>query len=917
MRLLALASLVALPAAAQTISSLQVLADSPKVISGRQTRVRAFARDPGGALIDLSWRWTVSDANLASVGPDGTVTGRMPGIVRVRATAPNGSFAESPVQILPGRLEIDPPSAEMTVGERRQFTVRVLDADGGPLNNVALRWQVLSGAGFNSNAGSVTNGMVRAISEGQLIVRAAVVYGTYIPGFQNEVIVDAPLRVVPPRAFRMRRVFNGFNVPPVRKIFFKPTAMSGNDAGELLYTTSFDGLASGLVTLRNGKVDLVMGAGLPGVTQSSIIYEFYNFAINSKSDVVAVGAMIGSGNVLWRGNPGGLEPFLWDNMLVGGLYEGLSGLRLSRCPLAEDGSVAFQANFRNVGVPAVYNGLFHMDRHGGVRLVASNQEPIEALGGIPVFDADAYGPAPDESVYFLASSGARRGLFRQRLSEPPQKLLATGDAFNGGVINAFMGSGMFWVARNGDVVFGVQATNGNFLVRLPAGRLDQAQTLRLSGWNSVQMVHPRHGVLFQGSEQGQPNGLYLWNGESRRNIFVTGRTQVGGAAIDAMDGAAIDAGGAVTAIVRTAKAPQVLARFSGDDPLVLSRTGDDAQVLVPNGAWGLVQGGKQGGPHLLSSGFNSSIFEVTPEGPRLVVPTGEQIAGAWRFTGAATWNTRRGNDGHLYVTQTTGYGLARKEAGKPLTQVIPASRRVDDGATVGGPSEVRVNVKGELLTTHATDRGDSRLVYTTPAGAVTVVSNNGSFSIDGFGTIVSWSDQVFDDRGRVLAILRNRESAPGLGLWSQGKWSLVWRAGGRIDSRNVSSVANLKSMDDRFFFRVQLPGGVWAVVELRDEPRIALDVDEVGANGIQVVNVGIYDVNRNGEILFQSFAFGQTVYGVKTHAGFRHLHTNSTVTAEGDVLWRVVDMDLRDDGSAYLFFINLSDEAVLYRAEPL
>jgi hypothetical protein len=915
----ALALIAAASVEAQSVASFQILADSSRVVCGRKTKVTAITRGPNGDKLDFSYRWTVSDARLASIEFDGTLTALRPGIVRVRATITNNLWSETVVQLLPDRITLDPPSAELSVGEKRQFTARVLDASGNAIPDVALRWQVLTGVGFNSNAASIsTAGALEAFAEGDLIVRAAFVYNTYIPGMQNQVDAEAPLRIRPARAYQLSRVAIQRGPATRARLVYRPSMLAMNDGGALLFNASAGGTTTGLITHGDRGWQFVASAGTPGAASTTAAYEFYSFAINDRGDVVTTGAMLGSGNVLYRGTRAGLDPAVWDDVpLTGGAYEGIRSARLSRTPLADDGSMAFQANFRRAGETATFNGLFRMAPDGEVRLAASTESALDPLGGVPTFDADGYGPAPGDLVYFLATANGRRGLFRQRNTDKPVKLIASGDSFGDGTVNTLMGASMFWVGPNGDVVVGVQASNGNWLLRLPEGDVTRPGVFRLSGWNAVHSLHPRHGVLFQGSEPGQPNGLILWNDTTHRMIFQTNRTQVAGATIERLDGAALDGSGTVYALVQTAASPQSLVRF-GDQPEVLLRMGDEIEASPVDGSWSFLLGGKVGGPHLLASGFYSSVLDLESGVPRTALEAGERITGAFIFTGAAWWNSRRGNDGHIYVTQTAGYGVSRKAAGKPIERVLAPTRPADDGATLNSPSELRINAAGNILSVQGTNRGDSRMALTRGGTVLTVVSNNGSTVVEGLGAVAAWGEYMLDDRDRVLALLRGRNGQLVLALWTQGEWRIVWRPGDSVGRWTALNISNLKTVDDRFFFRIQIPGGTWAIAELRDDaPRVVLDVDEPGANGIPVNNTGLFDVNRRGDLFFQSFAFGQTSYGVKTASGHRHIYTTNGATSEGDVLARLIDVDLRDDGTAWMIFITLTDEPAVYRAAPL
>jgi hypothetical protein len=913
--------LVAASLAAQ--SNIQVIAESSRVMAGRTFKASAVARDSSGnSMSNVNFRWTSSNEVIASVSADGTVSAKALGIVRIRATAPNNSFSETSVQVLPSAIRLDATEVELRVGESRQFKATVLDANGNEMPNVTLRWNVLTGIGFNSNAASAsTTGMVRALTEGELIVRATYSYGSYIPSFQNEVQANARLRILPPRHYKTERILRPDSMNGL-KLRYKSGQLFTDANGSLLFPASIGGWASGVgFADLNGRSELVAAAGQPGVAQSSYVYDFTNFAMNRKGDIIAQGSMIGSGNVLWKGNREGLQPLVWENMVFAGMVT-TNGHRYSRLSLGADGSVVFQSNFRDGDPPVNSNGIFKVNPNGSSRQVAGSYERWPELGGIPSFDGDTIASGPNDTVYFSATSGSRRAFYRQRGFGLHEKILATGDAFQGSTVSSFHGAGLYYVSEEGDVIFGVSLANGQaFLVLAPGGDLARSRVQRLSGWTGVYGVND-NGVLAMVTPFGKPYGLYLWKGDEMREIYVQGRTMVDGGVTQSFLSAAMDLQGRVSALVQTDKSPWIVARFDSAGAVAkrVLNDGDAFEGEASSAVWGLVQGGKAGTFQFITGGNGGSIWEWD-NGFKPLSITGQRLAMTQIFTGAAPWNTRRGPDGAVYLTGTSGFGVARVKDGK--TELATAcSRRTDDSIVLSCPYEVRVNAGGALLTTQGTDKGDTRLALLTATTARSVITNSANTSylttVEGLGVVTTWSEQVLDDTGRVMAILRNAAGDFGLFLWRDGVWRKVALKGENIDRWQVLNFATTRAVGDKFYTRIQVPGGGWAIVEIPASgvPRIVVDVDETMANGVMVNSIGLYDVNNRGDVLFQASGFGQTSYGVKRQGAMRHLITNNAVTLDGDILWRLVDFDLRDDGTAWSLWVNLWDQPVLYRSTP-
>ena len=227
-----------------------------------------------------------------------------------------------------------------------------------------------------------------------------------------------------------------------------------------------------------------------------------------------------------------------------------------------------------------------------------------------------------------------------------------------------------------------------------------------------------------------------------------------------------------------------------------------------------------------------------------------------------------------------------------------------------------------MLTTQGTDKSDTRLTLLTGANSRTVITNSANPAfiarVEGIGAVTTWGEQVLDDAGRVMAILRNAAGDFGLFIWTDGVWKKIALKGDLVDRWQVLNFATTRAVGDKFYVRIQVPGGGWAIVEIPQSgvPKIVVDVDETMANGVMVNSVGLFDVNNRGDVLFQASGFGQTTYTVKRGREMRHLITNNEVTKDGDILWRLIDFDLRDDGTTWSLWVNLWDQPVLYRSIP-
>ena len=276
-------------------------------------------------------------------------------------------------------------------------------------------------------------------------------------------------------------------------------------------------------------------------------------------------------------------------------------------------------------------------------------------------------------------------------------------------MGSFAGAALYYVSEEGDITFGVGLANGQaLLVLAPNGDMARAKVQRVSGWTGVYGIN-NNGVLAMVTPFGKSYGLYLWQGDEMREIYIQGRTLVDGGLTQSFLSAALDPQGRITALVQTDKSPWAIARF--DAPGAVARAivsdGDAFNGSAPAAVWGMVQGGKAGTFQFITGGAGGSIWEWD-NGFKPLSITGQRFAPTQVSTGAAPWNSRRGPDGALYLTATNGYGVALIKDGK--TELAAAcSRRTDDNVVLSCPYEVRVNASGALLTEMC--RLESRKIY--------------------------------------------------------------------------------------------------------------------------------------------------------------------------------------------------------------
>ena len=156
----------------------RITPSSASVTVGQSVTLTAEMIDAGGApLPGVSFVWTTSNLNVATVSSTGVVTGTGVGSVAITATA-QGRSATAQVAVTPvpiSSVSVSPSSASLQVGGTQQFTATPRDAASNVLTGRSCTWQ--SG---NSSVVSIhsVSGLATAVAAGSTAI-AAVCEGVF------------------------------------------------------------------------------------------------------------------------------------------------------------------------------------------------------------------------------------------------------------------------------------------------------------------------------------------------------------------------------------------------------------------------------------------------------------------------------------------------------------------------------------------------------------------------------------------------------------------------------------------------------------------------------------------------------------------------------------------------------------------
>ncbi|MBS1828951.1 MAG: hypothetical protein JST93_26850 [Acidobacteria bacterium] len=904
-------------------ATVQILTPSLRLLAGERVEMRAVIRDANGVERpnDIPI-WSVNNTTLATMETNGAVTARALGLVTVTARI-GGISTTTQLQILPKRIQITPPTATLTVGERLQFQAVAFDKNDQPLPNVTFAWSTSSGNGFTTNTSSVSAaGMLSTVATGNVLVRATINYNTSIPGFERQSQAIATLAIRPPSTYKLRKLFGNADMQPgPLRLRAKIVPLLGNDQGQVLFNAVLSGTANGPLLMDGRTTRLIAWGGMPGPAGQTSVYEFPTLALNNRGMVLAMTNVLFSGNVLYRINGDEVDPLFLDPMPLPGT-ESLSSPAITRNSLNDTGDFLMAANYRIANAGATYRALFRVPQRGFPDEVISTRDTLPGLPAGFTIDGD-FGIAGNGAVFFSATAGAARALYVREYGQP-KKVLAVGDALLGSTVARFPGN-PFYLSNDGDLIaVVVLANNQTHMLRYSLKNLNEpAATLLLRSYSNVYRIHPELGVLFLG-DGGKGYGVTIWNGGDTTAVFLqnSNASRLRGKPFPQIDYATMDASGDVTILGRSQDSPmEIFSVRAGQEAVPLMQAGDPVEVSAPINLINTLPGARMGPHHVLLGGRGSSLFESSEEGLKPAYVIGERYNTTALYTGSDTSNTQKVPGGEIYVTPTSGVGMFRMKGGEG-DFLYRAGLTLATGTTANAAQLVRGNSAGDLIWQASTNRGDTRLILTRNGEHKTILTNN-VYAPDPTlvedNAVVSWGDMAIDETGRVMATLRFRDNSFALFLYTNGQWQRVLTpAESKIGGTVISSYSQVKAGGDAIYAVVSMPGIGNSLARHRNGNwEVAISVSDLLVTGHSANSIGVYEVNRNGDIFVQCNTNTQVLVVKKRDGKTHYIHMLNELTPEGDLLLRTSDYDIRDDGTVYFLGMSVLDEYAVYMAKPV
>lgn len=912
------------------ISNIYVASPKPRLISGETVKLTATARDSAGVLRpENTFTWSTTDASVAAVDSSGNVTARALGLAEIRGSIGNVRGAVT-IQVLPARIVVTPGAVNLFAGDRQQFKAEVLDGAGKPMT-VGVSWDIVNAMLRSTVVASVDRlGNVNTSGAGRFYVRARFNYSgqsvmPFAPYAEGVAEIDVKLR----RSHDVRAVIATGPRPAPGVLRGRRTYLSSTAAGDLIFLGSLDGSASALMLqqgLPGGRLRQLASSGMPGPVPFGLVYEWQNFAANRKGQVLSRGLVAGAATGLMLA-PAAESGWIASEGMYAGEIEVISSFAITRNSLNNTGEAVARATFRLPGDPVTHTGLFRFEPNGEVALVASTRDQFPELDGPLTFEGD-FGIADSGTVLFRVSAGAKSVLFKQSGFSAPEKVVALGDPVGAGRLASFAGTTYltFFVSGQGDVVFYGTFTGGvPSIVHIPPSGTPRLYAYR-SLWGVFDVLDGQ--ILWYG-DAGRGAALYVWKPDGSQDRSIAHDAALGDERITQIDGATFVPGG-VAALVRTARRPFVLVRSQGTAVEVITEAGAAVEGESSVSFQSLIKGTKGSEPPMLyGMGDPGSLLEFVDGTLRSRLTYGDRFDGDVFALGVFGYQTRRSANGALYHflsphgLSVNNHGLYRIDsnaavAGTRFNYIWPDGTTQYNGGTIYFAAE-----DGRLVVASGTSRNHSRLAIFR-GNEATLLATNGTnpdllTRIAGSGDVTGWSDAVLAEDGRVMATLRFRNSPDGVFLWQAGQWTpLAIVNQTQFAGLTVTGVNAIRASGSRLYACFNLSGGGSLIAEWADgQWKTLVSHQDTSPTGQPMAGLGAFDVNRRGEVLFFANSFGwPTVLFRKTSGELSIVSYAWEAEAAPAQLVRYVDLELRDDGRAYLLALDVLDRYVLLDAMP-
>jgi hypothetical protein len=887
------------------------------VIVGEELRLAVAARNAQEQMVqDAPFTFTSSQPAILSVDTRGIVRALRPGQGNITVRSGN---QQNIVEIMaaPKRIAVDPPSREIFVGERIQFTGIAYDTNDNPIPNVAFTWSVTGANGNQINAATIVanSGLLSTNGTSEVTVRANLNFASRADRFPPQLIGVARVNVKPRAEYRVARLLSTEDTRVSYTMRRVLANAAGNDKGQFVFRASLDGISTCVVLYDQGQFRCVASAGQPRPLGGNIITPFGQPAINNRGEVLVGASGIG---LLLIGRDGNHTYPIQDGAYFGD-YVMAGGFNVSKKSINDYGDILFAFNFRRTADNVTLRGLATLSE-GEPEFVWSSDRTLPGLNGAP--NLEDWGIDSNMVSYFQVGTPTGRAIYRAERFQAPRRLIGQGDANEGSTINGLSG---LQVAENGSIAFLITRQNGvNSIARIKAGS-STVETLRSTGNPTNPLVIASNGAILFRGDTGAGYGLYKWEG-SQAALVLARRNTPGGEAVTTFNAATLGAGGEVIAQAATATREFVLFAAGDGAPTLLQTNGDiavEGRVHIPVGA-ALIPGEKAGSPRV-RLGDVRTAYEIG-ESNRLAAKLVDldMLPDNNRFFGDGN-SFEEPNGDLMFVVNNTIF----RQRVSGIEMVLRNQVVTDDNQRLSFSTGIRpaINPAGAMVLVASTATGERRIYLRTPGGQLQLMGALNSTRVAGGDVITGVRSLAIDNLGRVMAFLDVRNTPSSLYIWSGRDWAAV-----AVPLQTVVAGQPIRDL-----VRGPLAGGnrFYMIVNRGETGQTTLPtLLEYGADrwtpilttgdgmpqGGSISSFGVFDVNDRHEVAVA--INGNT--GGSTGLLFRTADGNLRLVqqlvrptgAGGEYVTGFSEVDLRGDGRIFFASMTIRDAYAVFAAEP-
>ena len=917
------------PLFGQRASAVFVYTSTARPIAGTALPVDVMAIDSNSNLLgNANPVWTTNNANVAEF-LNGQIQAKTPGIADLAVTI-LGARGLLRLQVLPASIQISPGSTKVEVGQEVDYKAIVLNAQGEPIPNALLRWDVISLDGSNNNGASIPalGGKLYASAAGRYRVRANIDYAAGPGQFSPVYTSSVDLTVEAKRSFRTNMLLpsqtriGGFRLTP------RNSRLSMNESGDLAFLASTEGLGAAVVRARGTTLELAAITGENVARPGTVVTDFEDARINSSGEILTSAIHYGAdvystGRSLYLvSRPGVARGATLAGLIAGGA-DSINNFRLGRRAYNNQGHYAYIADFFLPGTRTSRTGIFLGDGSFDERLFNSS----DSLPGLrpPFAFAQELVIDDQDNVWFVVTdANSKTALCYRSASEGTvQVFLSEALPLNGYKPAQF---DSLVSSPSGTVAFRLRdASLGWLLVVLPQPKLAAARTRELNGdHRAIFDVNAAGDLLFYGN-LGSGAGLYLWPQTGKaRAIALLQRAAPNGEVYADFRAAAMNSKGEIAFAARTNATSYMVVRDRGaQDELVFPqerlRFSDALRLSFP----AFIPGFRNSSPLVVAGGVTpvqAGLVELSIRGPRVLLSPDMALPSGQFF-----------GDTNNYMAQPDASLLVPSEAGifryaPGATDKVGPGRVNFTGGVQNPAHRLAANSSGAFLSLHNTNIGMARLNLNV---------NGQSFNIGNFGNPSDTSFRTpaptggffqsignldLDDKGVAYVSASTSNGVSGIFTFDGTAWqSLVALNQTQIDGNIVRTIANWDVGADRIFVSLQFGAGRASIAECQAGAcRTRFDLLSEMPSGGLVGSFNLISANRKNELAFSynggnndSVAFASPGQPVRLVIQ----RIDPLPGGEWIVNFRMIQ--LQDNGHVLLSAFTTNDNFAILEAEPL